>query len=77
MKSFQKIMWDRPVVGFKVDKEDIEYWNNGMMYGVKDEAGNIVGKISNTTMRKGRIIHWDCSLPNICVMVLILPMLVN
>ena len=64
LKSFLKIMWDRPVVGFKVDKEDIEYWNNGMMNGVKDEAGNIVGKISNTTrgiyLRSCRAVWNEC-----------------
>ena len=28
MKSFQKILRDRPITGFKVGKEDIEYWSN-------------------------------------------------
>ena len=64
LKSFQKIMWNRPIVGFKVDKEDIEYWNNGMMHGVKDETGNLVGKISNTTrgiyLRSCRAVWNEC-----------------
>lgn len=25
MKSFQRILWDRPITGFKIGKEDIEY----------------------------------------------------
>ena len=57
-------MWDRPVVGFKIGKEDIEYWNNGMMHGVKDEAGNVVGKISNTIcgiyLRSCRAVWNEC-----------------
>ena len=64
LKSFLKILWDRPIMGFKIGKEDIEYWNNGMMHGVKDEAGNIVGKISNTTrgiyLRSCRAVWNEC-----------------
>ena len=39
MKSFQKILWDRPITGFKVGKEDIEYWSNGMQNGVLTSIG--------------------------------------
>lgn len=64
LKSFRKIMWNRPVAGFNVGKEDIEYWNNGMMHGVKDKAGNIVGKVSNTTrgiyLRSCRAVWNEC-----------------
>lgn len=49
LNSFQRILWDRPVVGFKVGKEEIEYWNNGMMHGVKDEKGDIIGEIKDAT----------------------------
>ena len=64
LKSFQKILWDRPVVGFKVGKEEIEYWNNGMMHGVKDENGNIIGKIKDSTrgiyLRTCRAVWNEC-----------------
>lgn len=49
LKSFKKIMWRHPVVGFKIGKEEIEQWSNGMRNGVKDKDGNVVGKISDTT----------------------------
>lgn len=45
MKSFQKILWDRPITGFKVGKEDIEYWSNGMQNGVLNENGELIGQI--------------------------------
>ena len=64
LNSFQKILWDRPIVGFKVGKEDIEYWNNGMIHGVKDENGNIIGKIKDSTrgiyLRSCRAVWNEC-----------------
>lgn len=49
LKSFKKIMWKHPIVGFKIGKDEIEQWSDGMKNGVKDKDGNIVGKISDTT----------------------------
>lgn len=49
MKSFQKILWDRPITGFKVGKEDIEYWSNGMQNGVLNENGELIGQIREAT----------------------------
>lgn len=64
MNSFQKILWDRPVTGFKVGKEEIEYWNNGMIHGVKDENGKMVGKIKDATrgiyLRSCRAVWNEC-----------------
>lgn len=64
LKSFMKIIWNRPIEGFKVGKEDIEYWNNGMIHGVEDADGNMVGKISDTTrgiyLRSCRAVWNEC-----------------
>ena len=49
MKSFQKILWDRPITGFKVGKEDFEYWSNGMQNGVLNENGELIGQIREAT----------------------------
>lgn len=64
LKSFKKIMWNRPVKGFKIGKEVLEYWNEGMKNGVKDREGKVVGKISDTTrgiyLRSCRVIWNEC-----------------
>lgn len=64
LNSFQRILWDRPVVGFKVGKEEIEYWNNGMMHGVKDEKGEMIGGIKDATrgiyLRSCRAVWNEC-----------------
>ncbi len=64
LNSFQRILWDRPVVGFKVGKEEIEYWNNGMMHGVKDEKGEMIGEIKDATrgiyLRSCRAVWNEC-----------------
>lgn len=30
LKSFKKIMWNHPINGFQIGKEELEYWNEGM-----------------------------------------------
>ena len=64
MKSFQKILWDRPITGFKVGKEDIEYWSNGMQNGVPDENGELIGQLSEATrglyLRNCRAVWNEC-----------------
>lgn len=64
LNSFQRILWDRPVVGFKVGKEEIEYWNNGMMHGVKNEIGEMIGEIKDATrgiyLRSCRAVWNEC-----------------
>lgn len=64
LNSFQRILWDKPVVGFKVGKEEIEYWNNGMMHGVKDEKGDMIGEIKDATrgiyLRSCRAVWNEC-----------------
>ena len=64
LNSFKKILWNKPIVGFKIGKEEIEYWSNGMKYGVKDENGNLVGAIADATrgihLRNCRAIWNEC-----------------
>lgn len=64
LKSFLKILWKQPVEGFHIDKSIIERWNEGMMEGVKDRDGELVGKISDTTrgiyLRSARVIWNEC-----------------
>ena len=64
MKSFQKILWDRPITGFKVGKEDIEYWSNGMQNGVLNENGELIGQIREATrglyLRNCRAVWNEC-----------------
>lgn len=49
LRSFRKIMWKHPITGFKIGKEEIEQWSDGMKNGVKDAQGETAGKISDTT----------------------------
>lgn len=64
LNSFQRILWNKPIVGFKIGKEEIEYWKNGMANGVKDENGEIIGQISDTTsgiyLRNCRAVWNEC-----------------
>ena len=64
MKSFRKILWDRPITGFKVGKEDIEYWSNGMQNGVLNENGELIGQIREATrglyLRNCRAVWNEC-----------------
>src|SRR3712207_8187632 len=64
MKSFQKILWNRPITGFKVGKEDIEYWSNGMQNGVLNENGELIGQIREATrglyLRNCRAVWNEC-----------------
>ena len=64
LKSFKKIMWNKPIKGFQIGKEELEYWNDGMKNGVKDKDGNVVGKLSDTTrgiyLRTCRVIWNEC-----------------
>lgn len=64
LNSFRRIMWDKPIVGFKIGKEEIDYWSNGMMHGVKDEKGEIIGKIKDATrgiyLRNCRAVWNEC-----------------
>ena len=49
LRSFRKRMWKHPITGFKIGKEEIEQWSDGMKNGVKDAQGETAGKISDTT----------------------------
>ena len=49
LNSFRRIMWNKPIVGFKIGKEEIECWSEGMKHGVKDAEGNTIGKIKDAT----------------------------
>ena len=64
MKSFQRILWNRPITGFKVEKEDIEYRSNGMQNGITDENGNLIGQLSEATrdlyLRNCRAVWNEC-----------------
>lgn len=42
-------MWSKLIKGFQIGKEELEDWNDGMKYGVKDKDGSVVGKLSDTT----------------------------
>ena len=64
LKSFKRIMWNKPVEGFKIGKDELEYWNEGMKKGVLDKEGKLVGKLSDTTrgiyLRSCRVIWNEC-----------------
>lgn len=64
LRSFKKIMWRDPVKGFHIDKDVVERWNMGMMSGVEDAKGKIVGKISDATrgiyLRTMRVVWNEC-----------------
>ena len=64
LKSFKKIMWNKPVEGFKIGKDELVYWNEGMKNGVKDRDGHLVGKLSDTTrgiyLRSCRVVWNEC-----------------
>jgi integrase len=64
LKSFKKIMWNKPIRGFQIGKGELEYWNEGMKNGVKDREGNLVGKLSDTTrgiyLRSCRVVWNEC-----------------
>lgn len=49
LKSFRKIFGTDMVKGFCISAAEIQKWKDGMHNGVKDENGEIVGKISDTT----------------------------
>ena len=63
-KSFQKNLGARPITGFKVGREDIEYWSNGMQNGVLNENGELIGQIREATrglyLRNCRAIWNEC-----------------
>lgn len=64
LKSFQTIMWNKPVEGFKIGKEEIEYWSEGMKHGVKNRDGELVGKVQEATrgfyLRSCRAVWNEC-----------------
>jgi hypothetical protein len=64
LKSFNKIMWKTTINGFQITIEDLKKWNEGMMNGVMDANGEIVGKISDTTrgiyLRTVRAVWNEC-----------------
>lgn len=49
LRSMRRILWKHPPVGFKIGKEEIESWSDGMKNGVNDADGKLIGKISDTT----------------------------
>ena len=49
LKSFRKILGENAIKGFCISAAELQKWKDGMHNGVKDETGNIVGKISDTT----------------------------
>lgn len=49
LKSFYRIMGRDSIKGFKIGVPELQRWKDGMLNGVKDKDGNIVGKISETT----------------------------
>lgn len=64
LNSFRRIMWNKPIVGFKIGKEEIECWSEGMKHGIKDAEGNIIGKIKDATrgiyLRNCRAVWNEC-----------------
>lgn len=63
LKSFRKIMGDDAVTGFRINKELLEKWNDGMKNGVR-KGKKLVGKISDTTrgiyLRVCRVVWNEC-----------------
>lgn len=67
LKSFVKIIGEDKVEGFDIDKDVLDEWNSGMMYGVKrtvDGKLKLVGKLSDATrgiyLRSCRVIWNEC-----------------
>lgn len=64
LKSFQKILWNEKVDGFKIDVALLKKWDDGMKKGVKDANGAVVGKASDTTrgiyLRSVRVVWNEC-----------------
>lgn len=64
LRSFRKVLWNVPVVGFKINSEILQKWSDGMRNGVKDKDGKLVGKISDATrgiyLRTARVIWNEC-----------------
>jgi hypothetical protein len=65
LNSFKKILWNKPIVGFKIGKEEIEYWSNRMIHGVKDKNGDVIGMIADATrgiyLRNCRAVWNECT----------------
>ena len=49
LKSFENILWDTTITGFKITIDDLKRWNEGMKNGVRNKEGKLIGKISDTT----------------------------
>lgn len=63
LKSLNKILGENSIKGFKIDKELLEKWNDGMKNGVKF-GDKIIGKIADSTrgiyLRSCRVIWNEC-----------------
>lgn len=63
LNSFKKILGEDNIKGFKIDKELLSEWNEGMLNGVK-RGRKRIGKISDTTrgiyLRVCRVIWNEC-----------------
>lgn len=57
-------MWNTPVAGFKINAEILQKWSDGMLHGVKDKKGKIIGKIADATrgiyLRTARTVWNEC-----------------
>lgn len=49
IKSFKTIMGEDCIKGFNIGVPELQKWKEGMLNGVKDKNGKLVGKISETT----------------------------
>lgn len=65
LNSFKRILWDTKIVGFKISKEELIKWNNGMKNGVLNADGVLVGKIADATrgiyLRHARAVWNECT----------------
>lgn len=64
LNHFRRILWNKPIIGFKIGKEEIDYWSNGMLHGVKDENGELIGQLKDATrgiyLRNIRAVWNEC-----------------
>ena len=64
LRSFSKILWNTPVIGFKINSETLQKWSDGMRNGVENKNGKIVGKIADATrgiyLRTARVVWNEC-----------------
>lgn len=64
LNSFNRILWDTKIVGFKIGIEELKRWDNGMKNGVLNAKGVLVGKISDATrgiyLRHCRAVWNEC-----------------